>query len=257
MVKGLYSAYMGMVNQQNRLDVITNNMANASTYGFKSEGATSQSFDDVYAVKIKDSSVNYASERLGAMSMGVQIGETYTDYAQGALQETGEPYDVAIAGNGFFKISFTNKAGETSVKYTRDGSFTLNNQGYLVTKDGDFVLDTNNNRIQLDTNATSSMDDMGYIYQNGAQVAQIGIVDFQDYNYLEKYGENMYNLVEGGNIIESTARVKVGYLEASNVNIVSEMVEMISITRAYEANQKVITTIDGTLDKAVNQVGKL
>lgn len=257
MVKGLYTAHMGMINEQNRLDVITNNMANASTYGFKSEGATSQSFKDVYAVKIKDSSANFANNRIGAMSMGVQIGETYTDYSQGAFLQTEEPYDVALAGNGFFKISFTNKAGQTSVKYTRDGSFTLNNQGYLVTKDGDFVLDTNNNRIQLDTAQTSSIDDMGYIYQNNAQVAQLGIVDFENYNYLEKYGENMYDLVQGGNIIASTAKVKAGYLEASNVNIVSEMVDMITITRAYEANQKVIKTIDSTLEKAVTEVGRV
>ena len=141
MVKGLYTAHMGMVNQQHRLDTITNNMANANTYGYKTEGATSQSFDDVYAVKIKDSSENYANRRIGGMSMGVQIGETYTDYSQGGFQQTEEPFDYALADNGFFKISFTNKAGETSIKYTRDGSFTLNREGYLVTKDGDFVLD--------------------------------------------------------------------------------------------------------------------
>lgn len=257
MVKGLYTAYTGMINEQNRLDVITNNMANSATYGYKAEGATAQSFADVYAVKIKDASEYYVNKRLGGMSMGAQIGETYTDYSQGSFKETGNTYDIALDGNGFFSISFTNKAGETSTKYSRDGSFTVNTQGYLVTKDGDFVLGNGNAPITIDTNTTVNIDTLGNIYENGTLVNSLAIADFTDYNYLEKYGENMYNLVEGGTAQASTARVQQGFIEASNVNIVSEMVNMIQITRAYETNQKVITTIDSTLDKAVNTVGKL
>lgn len=257
MVKGLYTAYTGMINQQNRMDVITNNMANATTTGFKSEGATSKSFSDVYAVKIKDASEYYVNKRLGTMSMGVEIGETYTDFAQGSFRSTDNTYDLALDGDGFFAVSFTNKAGVTSTKYSRDGSFTVNTDGYLVTKDGDFVLNRNNAPIQINVNAAVAIDTLGNIFEDGNQVAQINVVDFQDYNYLEKYGENLYDMVEGGTMIESTARVQQGYLEASNVNIVSEMVDMIAITRAYETNQKVITTIDSTLEKAVNSVGKL
>lgn len=257
MVKGLYTAYTGMINEQNRMDVVTNNMANSATYGYKAEGATAQSFADVYAVKIKDASEYYVNKRLGGMSMGAQIGETYTDYAQGSFKNTGNTYDLALDGNGFFSVSFTNKSGQTSTKYTRDGSFTVNTQGYLVTKDGDFVLGNGNAPIKIDVNTTVKMDTLGNIYQNGTLVNKLAITDFANYNYLEKYGENMYNLVNGGTTQASTARVQQGYVEASNVNIVSEMVDMIAITRAYETNQKVITTIDGTLDKAVNTVGKL
>lgn len=257
MVKGLYTAYTGMLNEQNRMDVITNNMANSATYGYKAEGATAQSFADVYAIKIKDASEYYVNRRIGAMSMGAQIGETYTDYAQGSFKNTGNTYDMALDGNGFFSISFTNKSGQTSTKYTRDGSFTVNTQGYLVTKDGDFVLGNGNSPIKIDVNTTVKIDSLGNIYQDGTLVNKLAITDFADYNYLEKYGENMYNLVTGGTTQASTASVQQGYLEASNVNIVSEMVDMIAITRAYETNQKVIQTIDGTLDKAVNSVGKL
>ncbi|WP_099469161.1 flagellar hook-basal body protein [Konateibacter massiliensis] len=257
MVKGLYTAYTGMLNEQNRMDVITNNMANASTYGYKAEGATAQSFADVYGVKIKDASSYYVNKRIGTMSMGAQIGETYTNYDQGSFKETGNTYDIALEGNGFFSISFTNKSGETSTKYTRDGSFTVNTQGYLVTKDGDFVLGNGNNPIRLNLNETTTIDTLGNIYQDGAVVNKLAVTDFTNYDYLEKYGENMYNLVEGGTAQASTARVRQGFIEASNVNVVSEMVNMIQITRAYETNQKVITTIDGTLDKAVNTVGKL
>ena len=126
MVKGLYAAYTGMLNQQNRMDVISNNLANAATTGYKKEGSTSQAFDTVLAYKIKDQTVGVRAQNIGTMNLGVKIGENYTDYTQGAFKTTGNTYDLAISGNGFFCVEFTNKSGESSVKYTRDGSFTLN-----------------------------------------------------------------------------------------------------------------------------------
>lgn len=257
MVKGLYTAYTGLVNEQNRMDVLTNNLANSATTGFKKEGATSQSFDSVLAYKIKDSSEPVAAKYIGKASLGVKIGENYTDYSQGSFKETGNTYDLALSGNGFFTISFTNKAGETSVKYTRDGSFTVNANGYLVTKDGDFVLNTSGNPIKLDPLKTSTIDEFGTIYQDGNPVATLQITDFADYNYLEHYGENYYQPVEGATTTKADAKVYEGYLEMSNVQVVSSMVEMISVTRAYESNQKLMQTIDGTLEIAANQVGKL
>lgn len=266
MVKGLYTAYTGMVNQQNRLDVLTNNLANSATNGYKKEGTTSQSFSDTLAIKIKDTSDYNVPKKLGNINLGVKIGENYTDYDQGSFRVTDNVYDMALDGDGFFAISFTNKNGETSVKYTRDGAFTVNREGYLVTKDGDYVLNQaaadagnpgQNGYIQVDPNVELVVDEEGYLYQNGVQLGQIGVVDFEDYDYLEKYGENMYNLANGGQTTPSRAKVVQGSLEMSNVNVVSEMVEMITISRAYESNQKIIQSIDETLDKAVNTVGSV
>lgn len=264
MVKGLYTAYTGMVNEQKRLDVISNNLANADTNGYKKEGTTSQTFADELAIRIKDTSYSKNAKQLGMMSMGVHIGETYTDYSQGNYKVTDNQTDFAIDGNGFFAVSFTDKAGNTSVKYTRDGAFVVNTQGYLVTKDGDYVLNQNgaangdpNARIQVDPNQTLIVKTDGTIYQNEVLVGEIGVIDFEDYNYLAKYGENLYDMVEGGTKIESEAIINQGYIEASNVNIISEMVDMITVTRAYQAGQKVINSIDQTLDKAVNQVGRV
>ena len=101
------------------------------------------------------------------------------------------------------------------------------------------------------------VDEFGNIYQNDQLVGTIGVVDFEDYNYLAKYGENLYDLVDGGTLIESEAKVEQGTIEASNVNVVSEMVDMITISRAYQAGQKIINAVDETLEKAVNQVGKV
>lgn len=257
MVKGLYAAYTGMVNQQRRMDVITNNFANSATTGFKKEGATSQAFDTVLAYKLKDRSTPGYAQRIGGANLGVKVGENYTDWSQGAFEVTENPYDMALSGKGFFAVEFTNKAGEKSTKYTRDGSFTLDVNGELVTSDGDFVLDTNGRHIKLNPLLGATVGYDGTISQNGVAVARVQVADFEDYNYLEHYGENYYQPVEGYKLTNSSAGVYSGYLEASNVETVSEMVEMITISRDYESNQKIITTIDSTLDTAVNQIGRV
>ena len=258
MLKGLYTIHTGLRNEQNRMDIMTNNLANASTVGFKKEGSTSQAFSDVLAYKVKDASVGLENiQRIGVNNLGVKIGENYTDFSQGSFRITNNTYDLALSGEGFFAVEYTNSAGEVDTKYTRAGNFTLDVDGFLMSKDGDYVLDKSNNRIQIDTLSDSLIDELGNIYQNDTLVAQVQVVDFEDYNYLEKYGDTYYQAIEGGKTIESNAKVISGYLEMSNVQTVTEMVNMISITRAYETNQKIMQTYDGSLEIAVNQLGKL
>ena len=252
MVKGLYIAYTGMVNEQHRMDVLTNNLANADTTGYKKEGATTAAFDEVLAVKIKDGSEAYINRGIGHMSMGAKIGETYTDYSQGSFRITDNPYDIALDGDGFFSISFTNKQGVTSTKYTRDGGFTITKDGYLVTKDGDYVLGENG-RIQLSTTAGSTVFDRnGDIYQDDRLVASLKISDFEDTNYLTHYGETMWDAMEGAVEKEpENTEIFQGFLEMSNASVVKEMVNMITISRQYESNQKMLTTFDETLEKTM------
>ena len=266
MVKGLYTAYTGMVNEMKRMDTLANNLANADTYGYKKEGTTSHSFKTELALRIKDTSNYGMPKRLGGITYGVHLGETYTDWDEGSFKVTDNATDLAIGGKGFFAIEFTDKNGNTSVKLSRDGAFKVDTNGYLVTANGDHVLNATgalnmqagqNNWVQVDPNAEFSVNSMGYITQNDQIIGTVGLVDVDNYDYIEKYGENLYNLVDGGNIVASNAQIEQGVLETSNVNVVSEMVNMITIQRAYEAGQKVITSIDSTLDKAVNQVGKV
>lgn len=258
MLKGLYTAWTGMINEQNRLDTMTNNLANASTVGFKKEGTTSQTFDSVLAVKLKDASVGLSNvQRIGIQNPGVKIGENYVDYSQGSFRVTGNTFDLALSGDGFFAIEYTNKADETSTMYTRAGKFTLNAEGYLVNSDGDYVLDSGNKRIKLDPLKEAEIQADGTIYQDGSRVAEIQVIDFEDYNYLERYGETYFRPLEGAKTITASAEVNSGSLEMSNVQVVSEMVNMISITRQYESNQKILQTYDNTLDKAVNELGKV
>ncbi|SCX03171.1 flagellar basal-body rod protein FlgG [Lachnospiraceae bacterium YSD2013] len=257
MVKGLYTAYTGMINEQHRMDTLTNNLANSTTVGFKKEGSTSQSFNAVLALKVKDTSEPAnIPKRIGYNNPGVKIGENYTDWAQGSFKITDNTYDLALSGNGFFEIEFTNKAGETSTKYSRDGSFTLTQEGYLVTKDGNYVMGSKG-RIKLDPLSDATVDQGGAIWQNNEVVDTLRIVDFQDYNYLKKYGENLMEPVEGAQFKDADYKVFSGYLEMSNVQIVTEMVDLIAITRQYEANQKIIKSIDSTLEIAANQLGRV
>ena len=289
MLKGLYTAYTGMLNEQHRMDVLTNNLANATTNGFKKEGTTSQAFDTVLAYKIKDLSepgnlprplatnraidqdeVNnplnedYLERRVRktGLNLGVKIGENYVDYSEGPLKETENPLDLALSDRGFFAVEYTNKAGETSTKYTRDGNFTMNRQGFLQTQDGDYVLDEDGRRIQMETELPVSINRNGDIIQDGTTVATIGIVDFEDYNYLERFGENYFQTIEGATELDRgetgvDTQILAGYLEMSNISVVTEMVNMITLQRQYESNQKVITTYDDTLEQAVSQNGKL
>ncbi len=267
MLKGLYTAYTGMVQEQRRLDTLTNNLANSNTAGFKKEGMTSRSFKDELAIRIKDSGDNFHPRGIGYLKMGVKIGETYTDWSQGPIKVTlDEPHNLALQGKGFFAIEYTDKQGNTSVKYTRNGEFVVDSEGYLKTVDGDYVLNANaamngtsgpEGYIQINPLAEFVVSQDGTIYENNNPVAQIGVVDVEDYNYIDHYGENLYNLLEGGQLIASTATVEQGALETSNYNIVDEMVNMITIQRAYDAGQRMIRTEDETLEMAVSQVGRV
>jgi flagellar basal-body rod protein FlgG len=275
MVKGLYTAYTGMINEQHRMDVLTNNLANANTNGYKKEGATAQSFNDQLALKIKDyTDAPFTARRLGVINPGVKIGEGYVDWTEGPMRETGNTFDLAIGGYGFFGIEYTNKAvnierdtpNQTDIMYTRDGNFTLTSEGVLVTQDGDFVLDQNGGHIQVDPNLSTQINTLGEVIQDGNVVGQVGRFDFEktvypdgriSYDTLEHYGENMFIPTDAAVAVDATGTIYAGFLEQSNVSVVDEMVTMIAVQRNYDTNQKMITTVDETLDIAVNQLGRL
>lgn len=257
MVRGLYTAYTGMATEQKRLDIISNNIANAATVGYKEESVTNQSFDQMLTLKIRDGSEGHLTKAIGDMSLGVKIGEVYTDYGQGSLRTTGNTYDLAIEGKGFFAVRVTDRAGNESVRYTRDGAFKVTQDGHIVDAEGN-ALQTENGDAQVPVDAANiAISSDGTIYADGTAVDKITIVDFADYDYLEKVGDVSYRAIEGAEMLQATGLIHQGYTEQSNVNAVSEMVEMITITRAYEANQKVIRTTDTMLEKAVNSVGKV
>lgn len=257
MVRGLFTAYTGMRNEQRRLDVLSNNLANAATVGYKAEGATNQSFDNMLAVKINDSSEFGIDKPIGNVSLGTKIGEVYTDFSQGSLRESGNTFDLAIDGQGFFAMNVVNENGDSQTMYTRDGSFKMNADGFITDTEGNKLIGSGG-FVQVPTNSSNIViNSSGDIYADGEYVDSIQLVDFEDYDYLAKYGTNLYQAVDGATQKETTGLIHQGYTEQSNVNSVSEMVKMITITRAYEANQKVLQAFDSTLQKACNDIGRV
>lgn len=246
-----------MVNEQNRLDVISNNLANAATVGYKKENITNQSFDDVLTLKVKDASEGYVDRSIGTMSLGVKIGQAYTDFKQGSLRETGNTYDLALEGDGFFNVAVKDKNGNESVRYTRDGSFTVTQEGSIVDLNGNYLLGESGKLTVPANTANIEITHGGYVYADGTEIGKIKLTDFKDYTYLKKQGDTLYEATDGAVEKESNATTEQGFTEQSNVNAVSEMVDMISVTRNYEANQKMIQIVDSTMDLAVNSVGKV
>ena len=256
MVRGLYTAWTGLYNEQKRLDVIANNIANSATTGYKQEGVTSQTFDDMLAIKVRDYSVKN-DEIIGTMKLGVKVGEVFTDYGQGSIRITGNTFDLAMDGPGFFTMRVTDTLGNDHIRYTRAGNFTITQEGYVTDADGN-RLQSEAGDIIVPTDAEIVFDKDGTVYADGEAIDRLVVRDFEDYNYLKKFADTMYEPVEGATETEQvTGSVLQGCLEQSNVNVVKEMTQMIAITRAYEANQKIVQTMDSTLDQAVNSVGRV
>ena len=208
MVRGLYTAWTGLYNEQKRLEVIANNIANSATTGYKQEGVTSQSFDDMLAIKVRDYSVK-TDEIIGTMPLGVKIGEVFTNYGQGSVRVTGNTYDLALDGSGFFTMRVTDTAGNDHIRYTRAGNFTITRDGYVTDADGNHLQSEAGDLI-VPTDAEIVFDKDGTVYANGEAIDRVLIADFEDYNYRKKFADTMYEPVDGATEIESTGALLQG-----------------------------------------------
>ena len=281
MVRGLYTAASGMNVQQNRLDEISNNLANVDLNGYKKDTAIQKAFPEMLIRRMNDNGVYTfpfgsvdTAPLVGTIGTGVETNEVYTNFEQGALKPTENDFDVALEGNGFMTVQ--TPQGE---RLTRNGAFLVNSDGYLVTKSGDFVLGENGpiklkkNNFVIDEdgtvwqNSTFAADDKRLVsqseneWQNIEKVDRLRIVDVTRKRYLQKQGNSYWRTTEesGPATVVADARPKVrqGYLEGANVNAVQEMVEMIEVNRAYDANQKTIQTEDALIGKLWDEVVKV
>ncbi|MHB8061522.1 MAG: flagellar hook-basal body protein [Ruminiclostridium sp.] len=262
MIRGLYTSAWSMLANSKKLDVITNNMANVNTTAFKKDTVVFESFPALLTKRINDTkSPGNPSANIGTMQPSSDVGEIFTYYTKGQFIQTGSMLDFAISDNdlgqsaspAFFTIGVMNPNDNTiSEFYTKDGSFVVNSNNQLVTKDGDSVMGQNG-PITLEA-GDFAVNEQGGIIQNGELVDTLRIAQFSDSAQLRKYGNNLIQN-SGSEVVPFDGTVSQGYVEQSNVNVVSEMVDMITVMRAYEANQKVLQAQDDTLQKAVNEVG--
>jgi flagellar basal-body rod protein FlgG len=249
MIRGLYGSATAMIALMNKQNVISNNLANVNTPGYKKDYASIMSFPEalVYASESQSPS-NTDHGLIGKMGFGVGIGQTGFIMSNGVLRNTGDPLDVALSGNGFFTV----KTGEGD-RYTRNGSFSKDAYGRLTDSDGNLVL---GEKGTISVNGNDILiDGSGRVQVDGKYVDTLRVRSF-DRGALTKIGGNLFSATTTGAVTKDLS-IKQGYLEASNVDATEEMVDMVQVVRTYETNQKVLKTQDEILSKAVNEVGRV
>jgi len=247
MIRGIYTAASGMVAESTRTDVISNNLANANTAGFKKDVAVEKDFASVLITRINDGA---NAPVIGSLGRGVMVDEVATEHSTGLMRNTGNSFDMAIEGQGFFAVETPQ-----GVRYTRNGTFAKNIQGEVITNEGYRVLGENGPISIQGTKMTVSDD--GNIFVDDQPVGKFRIMEFDNKKALVKEGGSLYALSPGQTGKAGTAGVRQGFLEMSNVNVVGEMVNLIANYRAYEINGKVVQSHDQLIGKAVNDVGRL
>ncbi len=250
MLRGLYTAASGMIAEGVRTDTIANNLANVDTAGFKKDTTVTSEFREMLLQRINDGT---DTPTIGRMGTGAEVVANATNYSTGAFKTTGNPLDFAIEGDGFFAVN-----APQGVRYTRDGSFRLNDQNQLVTADGFRVQGQNGAPITAVADGSGvQVDVMGRVFSGGQEIGQLQMVTFPNKQQLAKEGSNLFRTTAANPARQPfTGKVRQGALEGSNVNVVQEMVNMISAYRAYEIHSKAVQTHDALADKAINEVAK-
>lgn len=272
-----------MMVQQHTMDTISNNLANVDTTAYKEDLSIHKAFPELMLRRMNTETTHLPISRtaphlgsvdrapvIGKLGTGVEQNEVYTVYSQGSMKETGNAFDLALEGDGFFVVE--TPYGE---RLTRNGSFHIGPEGLLVTKEGfpvlgengpiaakqnNFIVDQegrvfHNERFADDPERMVSMTENEW--EETVMVDRLKMVGVDENRYLQKQGSSMYRATwESGDatiLSDNRPVIRQGFLETSNVNPVREMVKMIEVNRAYEANQKIVQSEDQASDKLINQ----
>ena len=277
MFKGFYTAASGMIAQQRRTELLTNNLANAETVGYKEDQASVRAFPEMLLNSYENEKIPVEKSfnisklsSVGSINTGVYLQETIPSFAQGNIKETGHRTDLALidgrlpidaesdeAGTVLFMVESAN-----GTLYTRNGNFTLDGSGYLTTASGQYILDENGGRIRL-RSENFTVTPEGYIVEDGQQVARLGAAfSASPQGELIKEGDGLYRL--NGEELPSAYEtedvsftIRQGAVEQSNVDSSKTMTELMLAYRTFEANQKIIQAYDKSMDKAVNEIGRV
>ncbi|ACV61624.1 flagellar basal-body rod protein FlgF [Desulfofarcimen acetoxidans DSM 771] len=254
MIRGIYSGAAGMNVLQEKMNVMANNLANVNTNGFKMDQAVVKSFNE-QLINLIDTGKDIRKLRpIGNFCHGVTVDEINTYFTQGVFQQTGHDTDLALDGEGFFRVS-----GAEGDYYTRDGAFSLDNEGYLVTSRG-YTLMGQNGPVMTEPGKNLKIGSDGKIYLDGVEQDTLDIKNFDDLQKLKKEGDNFFrveNEADAGVYDATNFTLKQGFLEKSNVELVNEMTDIIAVSRAYETSQKLMQVQDELLGKAVNNIGTI
>ena len=227
MERGLYIAASGMLSEMQRQDLLANDLANAATPGYKADRTAQHSFEEMLLAN------RATGATIGQLGSGVHINRQVTDFAPQPVRETGEPLDFAVLGEGFFGVQTAE-----GLRFTRNGRFMADGQGRLIDQLGNPVVGRNGQTVTVGADGTVDAD-------------RLGVFNVQN---PRKAGDGLFSGAAGG---PAATAVRSGVLEGSGVDAARSMVDMIASLRAFEAGQRVITTIDSTLQKAANDVGRV
>ncbi|MDX8344095.1 flagellar hook-basal body protein [Rossellomorea sp. YZS02] len=278
MFRGFYTVASGMLSQQRKTEMLTNNMSNSNTPGYKADQASMRAFPEMLMDRVDSTSIPTEktltlpfNQRVGKLNTGVYMQETIPSFIQGDLQETGRGLDVALLDGSMpvdretgirGSVFLTVEGPDGSPRYTRNGNLTVNGNGFLTTNSGFYILDDNGDRIQLDSDQFT-VGENGQIVVDGNAVATLGVGYSNNPNLLVKQGDGLF--ATEGNVALPDAYdednvsfdTKQGFLERSNVDASRTMTDMMSAYRAFEANQKVLQAYDRSMEKAANEIGRV
>ena len=250
MFKGFYQLTSAMLSQGRRLDVVSHNMTNISTAGYKLDRYTDSTFQDVLIGRVGNKNKAVSTE-MGEETYILAPSELVTDFTQGSMEETTLPLDFAIIGDGFFAID-----RDGDVAYTRNGSFNLDDEGYLCLWGQGRVLNSEGQPIQLPTDHIY-VNKLGEIYTEADRnyLGTLGIYATENTEDLER---NEYGLFTGGNFqLSENYEIRHRMVERSNVNMVEEMVLMMSSQRALQSAAQMSKIYDAVMSKATTELGRM
>lgn len=277
MVRGIYTSASAMLIETMRQDQIANNLANVDTVGYKQDGAAFKELPTMKILRVNDGKLYpprpiYRHPKIGKLGTGAIFDESYTRWEAGSMNYTGEDLDVSLENEkAFFMVESPN-----GTRFTRNGSWTIDNDGFLVTKDGSYILgeilgdeETNSGvlinddgtvnarlqRIQVGIGKKCTIDEEGKVVLDNQSEYRVVTAMAEDRKAFRKEGANKFARAYG-NVTRAETNFMPGYLEKANFSVVEEMVNMIEVSRAYEANAKAVQSHDNLLDRAINSVGK-
>ena len=248
MIQGLYTAAGGMIANDVRQSTTANNIANASTVGFRKMEPVQMGFYKVFTGKVRTPTYFNAQP---VPAGGTRVVETFTDLSQGTMRSAGDPLSLALEGPGYFVVDTPD--GEA---YTRSGNFTQSMDGRLITQNGFAVQSMEGQPIDV-RGANVEINDRGEVAVDGTPAGRLRLVEFANPERLQRVGGSLYRASD--EVAEQMAegvdtRVMQHMLEGSNVNLPKEMIRLTLGMRAYEANQRVVSAIDGTMGRLIDQV---
>lgn len=249
MTRGVYTAAAGMLASQAAQDAISQNLANAGTTGYKEDIPRFESFQAALATRLSPED----RAAIGTLGSGAGLKDETTNFADGGLQRSGNPLDVALTGDAALVVQTPQ-----GLRLTRDGSLSMDARGTLVQTNGSLpVLGDTNQPIQIPRKTKDIViGPRGEVTADGVRVGRLRLAGLAASDRPVKMGDNQFR-VAALRPASALATVRQGFLEASNVNVVKEMVSMISIMRAYETNQKMMQAEDDATGKATNEVSKI